>query len=226
MDLKVTRRDTLRLVIRVASPIATFSRSRAMMSLAVIMACQHPRAVAPTPVASPVTANAVDAPMPARSSAACPCRTLESGIFFQLGLFTSRHFNYGTRAVTVLFGPDTAPVMIPPEYLWVTSHGTSGLPNDGVYAVPSAGILPITVQVNDTSGIPPRPRLVASVRVEISLRPEWLWYALITIRHKREPNEYVFSDPAVRFSATPLPGGDSLFVRISGRPRGGPAVFR
>jgi len=156
------------------------------------------------------------------SSADSACR-LQSGISFQLQILTPRFATYGERPVLASIGPDSAAQPVSGEYLMATRFGLSGLPNRGVYPTGSSGTLPLTIAVYDTLQ---KGRQLAFVRLDVPLKPEWLWFVSIRILPRRSTIGYDFSGPFIRFSAASLSNGDSLYVYISGNPKNGPFMIR
>jgi hypothetical protein len=156
------------------------------------------------------------------SSTDSACR-LQSGISFQLQISTPRFAMYGERPVLASIGPDSAAQSVSGEYLMATRFGLSGLPNRGVYPTGSSGALPVTIAVYDTLH---KGRQLALVRLDVPLKPEWLWFVSIRIQPDLTINGYEFFDPPIRYKALSLSNGDSLYVYIVGHSRKGPFLIR
>jgi hypothetical protein len=138
-------------------------------------------------------------------------------------MLTPRYAEYGERPVSAVIGPDSAAQGVSAAFLWATRFGLGGLPNEGVYPTGSSGTLPITITVVDTLQYG---RRLASVHLEVPLKPEWLWFVSIRIQPKRSSSDYDFFDPPTRYEAVSLANGDSLYVYIVGNSRKGPFLIR
>lgn len=151
-----------------------------------------------------------------------------SGIMVRLGLATPSHRIYESNHIEVLIGTGENATRVSPEYLLLTTHGTWGFPNNGIFPTPSTGAIPISIFIRDTISNDREAYLrpAAHITLDVPLKPTWIWYLSIDIKPRSLPTDYLFSKPTLRFEKAQLPNGDSLFVHVFGARRCGPLVFR
>lgn len=119
------------------------------------------------------------------------------------------------------FGEGQRRQEVPGLVLWTASVGQMGyLPNFGIYPTDSSGSLPVRIIVVDTSSLNPLEHPIGSARLELPLKPHWVWWvtSIISPRRDRELDELRVGPPA-RSAAIALPRGDSLYVTAYGRAR-------
>lgn len=212
-----------RILARVASSLrhpATRTRAQAILGplllIGVVAGASCLRIRTETPASADPLSDSLRA---SKADSTCP---VQSGVRFQLQISTPRFATYGERPVLASIGPDSASQSISPEYLMATRFGLSGLPNRGVYPTRSSGSLPITISVVDTLH---RGRQLASVRMQVPLKPEWLWFVSIRIQPDRTNSGYEFFNPPTEYRAVSLTNGDSLYVYVVGQSRAGPPMI-
>jgi hypothetical protein len=125
------------------------------------------------------------------------------------------------ESVSASFGEGTRRKDTPAFELWAAAQGKADqLPNNGIYPTDSTGFLPVTITVVDTSAHNPLEHPIGSARLELPLKPHWIWWIQSTIAPRRDKNlDELWRGPPSRSAAIAVAGGDSLYVTVYGATR-------
>ena len=125
------------------------------------------------------------------------------------------------ETVSAWFGEGRQTPYVPPFQLWIASLRTGvELPNGSIYPTDSSGSLAVTISVIDTSSNDPNVQPLGSAKLELPLKPHWLWWVTSRVapRRDRESDEFMRGPPP-RSVAIALSAGDSLYVTAYGAVR-------
>jgi hypothetical protein len=189
----------------------------AALGLGLATSCKT--AGAPEPTAAAVPQQTAPAPSSSNETGSDTSCDRRSGVTFRVYYLTLRP--HEKESVSIQFGEDLHAHYVPDyESRMASLRRGEELPNPGIYLTDSSSSLTVTISVVDTSTQAPIARPLGSVKVELPLKPHWLWLVTsrITPRRDREADE-VRRGPPARSAATALAGGDSLFVTAYGSGR-------